>query len=119
MNDFDFVGTPIVIGNLEIAQFDFPSAMLWSDAISECEKFGNSWRLPTIEEWATILQPNRYLIGVAEKHEMQPNAYPPPPRSYWSSSHNLENIKYWSFHYGEQINRNQYTKYFVRVVRSV
>jgi hypothetical protein len=64
-------------------------------------------------------QSNRYLIGVHEKHELLPNVYPPPPRDYWSSTHNSDSINYWSFSYGEQVDRNHTSKNFVRAVRSV
>jgi len=87
--------------------------------IKSCESLGEFWRLPTIEEWAAILQSNRYLIGVHEKYELLPNVYPPPPRDYWSSTHNLESINYWSFSYGTQVSRNHTSKNFVRAVRSI
>ena len=119
MNSSEIIGTPFNIKNLEVAQFDFPSQMLWVDAITSCESLGDSWRLPTIEEWETILQPNRYLFGVEEKYELQPNVYPPPKRTYWSSTHYLESIHYWSFLWGKQTTRNQYSKNYVRAVRFI
>ena len=119
MNTTEIIGNPFIFKNLEIAQFDFPSEMLWVDAITSCESLGEFWRLPTIEEWAAILQSNRYLIGVHEKHELLPNVYPPPPRDYWSSTHNSESINYWSFSYGTQVSRNHTSKNFVRAVRSI
>jgi hypothetical protein len=119
MKTAEIIGNPFIIKNLEIAQFDFPTQMLWVDAIKSCESLGEFWRLPTIEEWAAILQSNRYLIGVHEKHELLPNVYPPPPRDYWSSTHNSESINYWSFSYGTQVSRNHTSKNFVRAVRSI
>lgn len=119
MNSLEIIGNPFAIKNLQIAQYDFPSTMLWVDAIKACESLGDSWRLPTIEEWSAIMQPNRYLIGVHEKHELLPNVYPPPPRDYWSSTHIAESINYWSFLWGKQVSRNQSTKNFVRAVRSI
>ena len=119
MNSKEIIGKPFIFNNLEIAQFDFPAVMLWADAITSCESLGDSWRLPTIEEWSASMHPNRYLIGVHEKHELVPNVYPPPPRSYWSSTHFSEYINYWSFSYVKQTSRNQSSKNFVRAVRSV
>ena len=54
MNLTEIIGSPIKIENLEIAQNDFPSDMIWSDALKSCEALGDSWRLPTIEEWKAM-----------------------------------------------------------------
>ncbi len=119
MNSLEIIGAPYEINNLQIAQYDFPSTLLWTDAIKACESLGDSWRLPTIEEWSAIMQPNRYLIGVHERHEPLTNAYPPKPRDYWSSTQTSGSINYWSFLWGKQVSRNQSTKNFARAVRSI
>ena len=44
------IGTPIVVGNLEIAENNFPIKMNWQDAQDACKNLEGNWRLPTIEE---------------------------------------------------------------------
>src|SRR5690606_35212507 len=44
----------VIIGNLEIAGEDFPEKMGWGEAKQECQKMGDGWRLPTIDELFTI-----------------------------------------------------------------
>jgi hypothetical protein len=45
-NSDSIIGVPIRIGNLEVAQFDFPSKLNGDYAGEECQ----GWRLPTIAE---------------------------------------------------------------------
>ena len=45
-----YLGRPIKIGNLEVAQFDFPTRMNLTAAKKECNDLGNGWRLPTLTE---------------------------------------------------------------------
>jgi hypothetical protein len=48
-------GKPVRLGNLEVAQFDFPNAMNWWDARDACETLtGGGWRLPTEIELNTF-----------------------------------------------------------------
>lgn len=56
------IGDIIKIGNLEIAEFDFKDHMNWQDAKNACNKLGDGWRLPTINE-LHILSQNRFKIG--------------------------------------------------------
>ena len=65
------IGKPIRIGNLEIAQNDFPVLMNYNDANKACEDLGEGWRLPTLEEFS-IIYLNRDNIGGYSKY------------SYWS-----------------------------------
>ena len=58
----DIIGTPFKIGNLEVAQNDFPKEMRYVDAIKECEVLGDGWRLPTKTE-LNILYKNQDKIG--------------------------------------------------------
>lgn len=58
----DIIGKPIKIGNLEVAQNDFPKEMKWEDAKKACEKLGEGWSLPTKEE-LNILYQNKDKIG--------------------------------------------------------
>ena len=56
------IGKPIKIGNLLVAQNDFPVEMKWNDAKNACLALGKGWRLPTISE-CSILYKNRDSIG--------------------------------------------------------
>jgi uncharacterized protein (TIGR02145 family) len=56
------IGKSMKIGNLEIAQNDFPNKMNWLDAKSACEKLENGWRLPSREE-LNLLYKKRATIG--------------------------------------------------------
>lgn len=68
---------PVVIGNLEIAGEDFPEKLDWSEAKKECQKMGDGWRLPTIEE-LDIMYVYKDKIGGFE--EVGPFA------AYWSTT---------------------------------
>jgi hypothetical protein len=68
------IGTPIKIGNLEVAQFDFAQKMNCDEAKAACDKIGEGWRLPTKVE-LNILYHNRSKIGGFETYA-----------SYWSST---------------------------------
>lgn len=61
-NSDSIVGTPIRIGNLEVAQNDFPNQMNWSEAKRACIELGSGWRLPTIDELNLICK-NKDKIG--------------------------------------------------------
>jgi hypothetical protein len=41
---------PIIVGDFQVAENDFPIKMNWKDANIECAKLGNGWRLPNKEE---------------------------------------------------------------------
>ncbi len=45
-----FIGIPIKIGNIEVAEFDFEDQLNWFDAKLACEGLGKGWRLPTKNE---------------------------------------------------------------------
>ena len=72
-NKFSVIGNPIRIGNLEVAQNDFPNRMKWDDAKKACSDLGDGWRLPTINE-LNILYKNKKIIGKYLKD------------GYWSST---------------------------------
>jgi uncharacterized protein (TIGR02145 family) len=55
------IGQSIVIGNLIVAQYDFPEMMTWSEAKKACASLGNGWRLPTKDE-LQILYENSKII---------------------------------------------------------
>ena len=58
----NIIGKPIKIGNIEVAQYDFPEEMNWEDAKEACENLGRGWRLPTKEELNTLYL-NKDKIG--------------------------------------------------------
>jgi hypothetical protein len=69
------IGKPFTLGNLIIAQNDFPYAMGWNKATALCTKLGAGWRLPTKDELKEIYL-NQQKIG---RFSMA---------NYWSSSEN-------------------------------
>jgi|694.fasta_scaffold22256_2 hypothetical protein len=71
------IGTPIKIGNLEVAQFDFPDEMNLSDAKAACAELGNGWRLPTKDELNTLYENQDQIGGFTH------NCY---ARDHWSST---------------------------------
>lgn len=84
----------VIIGNLEIAGEDFPDKMGWGEAKQECQKMGDGWRLPTIDELFTIYD-NREKIGGFETG----GAF----AAYWSSTrYEYDEQQVWtlSFHDG-------------------
>lgn len=62
INNSSVIGEPIKINNLFVAQFDFPEAMSWSNALAACAKLGKGWRLPTKNELNTLYL-NKEKIG--------------------------------------------------------
>jgi hypothetical protein len=70
----EIIGKPVTIGNLVVAQNDFPNSMTWDNAKKACAKLGNGWRLPTKNELNTLYQ-NKNAIG-----------YYSDMNYYWSSS---------------------------------
>lgn len=100
------IGKPINIGNLVVAQYDFPKALHWDDAKKACETIGDGWRLPTKHELNTIYI-NRDKIGRFSN------------LLYWSSTEYAS-----KYAWGQYIdNGNHYvdyksSKHYVRAVRS-
>jgi hypothetical protein len=62
-NSDSIIGVPIRIGNLEVAQFDFPSKLNRDYASEECQALGKGWRLPTITELSELYV-NLYKKGI-------------------------------------------------------
>ena len=69
----EIIGKTIKIGNLLVAQNDFPNAMNWDDAKKVCTEIGEGWRLPTEDELMILLKNKDKIGGFA-------NA------AYWSST---------------------------------
>ena len=86
----EIIGVPIKIGNLLVAQNDFPEVGS-IEASSICQKLGSGWRLPSIDELKLIYRlTQKNNIGIFSTNE-----------SYWSSSTILYNI-YLDFSSGEE-----------------
>ena len=103
----DIVGTPIKIGNLEVAQHDFNRDWEYDDAKVACAKLGEGWRLPTKDE-LNLLYQNKDKIGGFSAAV-----------SYWSSAE-LNNTSAWiqDFYYGIQGVSSKNGKSSVRAVRA-
>ena len=103
------IGIPIQIGNLKVAQYDYPNTMTWGDAKIACAKLGNGWRLPNKDE-LNILYKNKDKIGGFADHY------------YWSSTefdYHL-NVYAWnqSFYTGLQDNVAKFSAGYVRAIRA-
>ena len=99
------IGQPITLGNLEVAQYDFPNAMNWYNAKDACSILGNGWRLPTKEELDKLYQYRNRIESFNTGN-------------YWSSSESdFNNAYYLGFDNGglDQVHK-KYTGY-VRAVR--
>ena len=78
------IGNPIKIGNIEVAQYDFPNRMKWDDANRTCLNLGEGWRLPTKDELNTLYN-NKNQIGNLQD----------PYLAYWSSTEINNNIAWY------------------------
>ena len=63
------IGTPIKIGNLEVAQNDFPKGMAWIEAKNACANLGSGWRLPTQDELNLICENYKKINSAAPYDE--------------------------------------------------
>ena len=73
-NAKEIIGEPIKIGNLLVAEYDFPNEMNWAEAKKSCSTLGKGWRLPTKAE-LNILYKNRRKMGNVSDWE-----------GYWTST---------------------------------
>jgi hypothetical protein len=110
-NDYkNIIGKPIKIGNIEVAQYDFPEKMNWEDSKAACDKLGKGWRLPSKDEWDYIYT-NRILMGDFASIPI-----------YWSSTEYRNPDYAWrqNLKNGKQspYSKNKYKKLYVRAVRS-
>ena len=107
------IGDPIILGNLEIAERDFPYRMEWDNAKIACASLGNGWRLPSKDELNYMYQ-NKIKIGGFD------DIY------YWSSTEDFANNdvngRYYSwlqyFSRGLQASGGKVNTCLVRAVRS-
>jgi len=106
----EIIGKPIKIGNLLVAQYDFPKLMNWDNSIKACAALGKGWRLPNKDE-LNILYQNKAKIGIFSYI----NYY------YWSSTKArvLNYILVQNFSDSEPIMHNMGSTNFVRAVRSL
>lgn len=105
------IGKPIKIGNLEVAQNDFPYKMNWDKGNEECSKLGDGWRLPAKYE-LDLLYKNKNKIGNFAYND------------FWSatiSSNDSYGGTAWyrSFSTGSQSMWGKNGNFFIRAVRSI
>ena len=62
LDSASILGDPIKVGNLLVAQNDFPNQMKRIDAKKACASLGPGWRLPTKDE-LDILDQNKDKVG--------------------------------------------------------
>lgn len=101
------IGTPRIIGNLEIAQRDFQLAMSWEDAKNACHGLGKGWRLPTKEELNTMYKFKEKIGGFSNE-------------LYWSvTEKGTDLIWVQGFKFGNQFGSlKNIEPFYVRAVRS-
>jgi hypothetical protein len=46
----EIIGKPVKIGNILVAEYDFPEYMNFEDAKKACRALGKGWRLPSVSE---------------------------------------------------------------------
>ena len=103
----DIVGTPIKIGNLEVAQHDFNRDWKYDDAKVACAKLGEGWRLPTKDELNLLYQNKDKIGGFNVK------------ATYWSSTEYSSSFAWrQDFNDGRQASYYKNFKCNVRAVRA-
>ena len=102
----EIIGTPKIIGNLKVAEKDFPHVMDWNEAMSACASLDSGWRLPNKDE-LNILYLKADSIGGFK------------PGDYWSSTKSdpLSAFHQYFFN-GYQSGVPMYSLYNVRAVRT-
>ena len=102
----EIIGKPIKIGNLLVAENDFPDGMNWRGAQKACAKLGKGWRLPTKNELNVMYKNKDRIGGFADDY-------------YWSST------EYGSSHaWGQNVNAGYQLNYlknvasYVRAIRA-
>jgi hypothetical protein len=104
----EIIGRPVKIGNLLVAQNDFPEVMDCVDAIKACRSLGKGWRLPNKTE-LNILYTNSKKIGGFKGN------------NYWSSTfYGAYSAWAQNFSDGSQpYNHKNYYSFYVRAVKSL
>ena len=102
----NIIGKRIKIGNLEVAQNDFPKQMNWNEAKIACKRLGSGWRLPTKEELNTLYLNKDKIGGFADGF-------------YWSSTEYVYfNAWFQVFYDGTQANYLKKSTFYVRAIRT-
>lgn len=104
----NIIGKPFKLGNIEVAQYDFPEKMNWEDALKSCDSLGNGWKLPNKDE-LDYLYTNRVPIGGFADY------------AYWTSE---ENYTYYAwaqyFSGGNQVQGSKINaRFYVRAIRAL
>jgi hypothetical protein len=99
------IGNPFSYGGFEIAQYNFENKMNWDDAKNACEKLGDGWRLPTINELKKLYESEIIMKSMD-------NGY------YWSSNEEGKDNAFLFFKTnGDQYSYTKSLNYHVRAVR--
>ena len=70
------IGTTYKLDSIEIAQYDFPEAKGYCDALEAASSIGNGWRLPTNAELFFLYQ-NKVAIGFNQYFYWSSETYAP------------------------------------------
>ena len=101
------IGKSFKIGNLFVAENDFPYEMEWDDAKNACEELGKGWRLPTNTELNNLYK-NMDKIGGFKND------------GYWSSTlYAKSNAWFQVFNRGSQSYNRKSIRFYVRAVKSL
>jgi hypothetical protein len=99
------IGKPIILKNMEIAEYNFPTQMNWDNANEFCKKLGPGWRLPNIAELEIMYQNNGTINGGGV---------------YWSSTES-DSSSVWVKGFYDGITGQNYPKtntFWVRAIRA-
>jgi hypothetical protein len=101
------IGKSIRIGNIIVAQNDFPERMNWYEAKRACEALGGGWRLPTKDELNSL-----YLYKINNGGFRRGCCY-------WSSSEAVDDNAWGQrFSFGSQFYGDKKHPNFVRAIRT-
>jgi len=102
----NIIGNTVNIEDIEVAQYDFPKLMNWSDAKEACAALGKGWKLPNKIELNTMYLNKEKIGGFANI-------------SYWSSS---EYVSYYAwvqyFNDGYLYSNDKANTAYVRAIRA-
>jgi hypothetical protein len=93
----EIIGKPIKIGNLQIAQYDFPNDMNWDDAKEACHALGKEWRLPTKTELNFLYKNKDKIGGFSDDFywsSTEPSRGVVWQQYFYNGFQSLENIRY-------------------------
>jgi hypothetical protein len=91
--------------NLEVMQTDL-GKMTWDEANKACEKLGDGWRLPTIEELFFVFENRNKIRELKEGN-------------YWTSEESVDEYAWYAFDDGVAYYDFKYSKNYVRAVRDI